>query len=200
MSEATGQGALRSAGRILLDGMLVVVPAGAIVLLVLGIVNRLRDVADPLSGRYVHPAVVAALLFVLLCLLVGALVRSAPGRQARRWLEPTLFDKLPGYRLVKAFTDDGDALTSREGRKPRPALVSIEEGECPCLLMQRFDDGRVLVFVPGTPAPLSGALYIFAADRVRELDVPILPFMKAISSWGLGLPELLAKAAPPGRP
>lgn len=31
---------------------------------------------------------------------------------------------------------------------------------------------------------MSGALYIFTADRVQELDVPLLSFLKAISSGG----------------
>ena len=47
---------------------------------------------------------------------------------------------------------------------------------------------------------MSGALYVFAADRVLELDVPLLPFLKAISSWGLGLRELIGpQAAASGR-
>jgi hypothetical protein len=27
-----------------------------------------------------------------------------------------------------------------------------------------------------------------------ELEVPLLPFLKAVSSWGLGLPELIGQA------
>jgi uncharacterized membrane protein len=64
--------------------------------------------------------------------------------------------------------------------------------------MDEFADGRLLVFVPSSPAPMSGAIYIFAPDRVRFLDVPLLSFMKALSSWGLGLREMVEAAqAPP---
>jgi uncharacterized membrane protein len=76
----------------------------------------------------------------------------------------------------------------------RPALASIEEGHCPALVMDELADGRLVVFVPGSPAPMSGALYIFTPDRVTYLDVPLMPFMKALSSWGLGLRELIAQA------
>jgi hypothetical protein len=34
---------------------------------------------------------------------------------------------------------------------------------------------------------MSGALYIFTPDKVTYVDVPLLSFIKAISSWGLGL-------------
>ncbi|MGD9507595.1 MAG: hypothetical protein AB7I59_00860 [Geminicoccaceae bacterium] len=114
--------------RALLDGALVVLPIGAVVLLVLGIVRRLEHAADPLAGRFVHPANVAAA----------------------------------------------------------------------ALVMDELADGRLLVFVPGSPAPMSGAIYIFTPDRVTLLDVPLLPFMKAISPWGLGLREMVEAAqAPP---
>jgi uncharacterized membrane protein len=178
--------------RALLDGALVVLPAGAIVLLVLGIIARLRDAADPLSAQFVHPVVGAAALLVLLCLLVGLLVRSAFGATLRRSAERAVFDKVPGYRLAKAFLGDGPAAGS--GRALRPALASIEEGECPALVMDELADGRLVVFVPGAPAPMSGAIYLFTPDKVRFLDVPLVAFMKAISSWGIGLAEVLERA------
>jgi len=186
--------------RALTDGALVVLPIGAIVLLVLGIIRRLQDVADPLSGRFGHPAISAAVLLVLLCLVIGFLIRSAAGRRARRMLEARLFEKIPGYRLVKAFAGEGP-LVAHGGKAMRPALAAIEEGQCPALVMDEFADGRLLVFVPGSPAPMSGAIYIFTPDKVTLLDVPLLPFMKAISSWGLGLREMIeARAADPRMP
>jgi uncharacterized membrane protein len=192
--------------RALVDGALVILPLGAVVLLVLGILRRLQDAADPLSGRFVHPALTAVALLVLLCLAIGFLVRSAAGRRTRRTLETLVFEKVPGYRLAKAFAGEGP-LVERGGKAMRPALAAIEEGQCPALVMDEFADGRLLVFVPGSPAPMSGAVYIFAPDKVVFLDVPLLSFMKAISSWGLGLREMVegvgadrrAAAAVPGR-
>ena len=80
----------------------------------------------------------------------------------------------------------------------RPALAAMEEGQCPALVMDEFADKRLLVFVPGSPAPMSGAIYIFPPDKVTLLDVPLLPFMKAISSWGLGLRDMVEAAGLPG--
>jgi uncharacterized membrane protein len=182
--------------RALLDGALVVLPIGAIVLLVLGIVHKLQQATDPLAGRLVHPVVAAVAALVLICLVVGLLVRSTLGRWARRALESLLFEKIPGYRLAKAFAGNGPAAAG--GRPMRPALAAIEDGQCPALVMDEFADGRLLVFVPSSPAPMSGAIYIFAPDRVQFLDVPLLSFMKALSSWGLGLREMVEAAqAPP---
>ena len=189
MNTVQDYGLLRSTGRALLDGLLVVVPIGAIILLVLGIVRRLQEAADPLAGSYVHPAIAAVVMLVLLCLLIGILMRSTTGHRVHKLLEALLLEKVPGYRLAKAFAGDGLLAEGRETM--RPALAAIEEGQCPALVMDTFADGRLLVFVPGTPAPMSGALYIFTPDKVTYVDVPLLSFMKAISSWGLGLRDII---------
>ena len=178
--------------RTLLDGAMVVLPFGAAVLLVLAIVSKLRHATDPLAAEFGHPLLTASVLLVLLCLLVGIMVRSALGRLVRHTLESLLFERIPGYRLAKAFTGNGPL--GQGSAPPQPALVVIEEGEAPALVMDRLADGRMLVFVPGSPAVMSGSLYIFAPERVTLLDIPLMSFLKAISSWGLGLPALLDQA------
>jgi uncharacterized membrane protein len=187
---------IRALRRALLDGALIVLPVGAIVLLVLGLVHRLQAAADPLAGQFVHPAIVAVALLLIACAAIGALIRSAAGRWARERLEALLLERIPGYRLLRAFAADGP-LVAGGGRTLRPALVAIEDGQCPALVMDAFDDGRLVVFVPGSPAPMSGAIHIFTPDRVTLLDMPLLPFLKAVSSWGLGLREMVEAA---GRP
>lgn len=188
--------------RAALEGLMVVVPIGAVVLLVLGILHSLRDATAPLAGEFVHPMVMGIVLFVALCLLVGFIVRSAIGRTVRRTLEATLFEKIPGYRLARAFTAEGP-LGGGDDRPMRPALVAFDDAQCPALVMDSLADGRFVVFLPGSPTSMSGALHVFAADRVTLLDVPLLPFLKAISSWGVGLAALIESAPaergnPPG--
>jgi uncharacterized membrane protein len=180
---------MRLLRRALLDGALVVLPLGAIALLVIGIVARLRDAADPLSSQFVHPLVGAVALLVLLCLLIGLLVRSAAGATLRRNADRLLFERIPGYRLAKALLGEGPL--AEQGRRLRPALASIEEGECPALVMDELADGRLVVFVPGSPGAMAGTIYLFTPDKVRVLDVPLMPFVRCVASWGLGLRELL---------
>jgi uncharacterized membrane protein len=186
-------GAFATLRRMLLEGALVVLPIGAVVLLVLGLIGRIERAADPLAGQVVHPAIVAVVGLLLICLAVGLAVRSALGRRMRTLLEGTLLDRVPGYRLPKAFATDGP-WSGAGGRAVRPALVAIEEGLCPALVMSEFADGRLVVFVPGAPAPMAGAIYVFPAAKVTLLNVPLLPFLRSISSWGLGLVELVQAA------
>lgn len=178
----------------LAEGAMVVLPLGAVALLVVGIIRRVQDMADPLAGTYMHPTLAALILLVLLCALVGLLVRSAAGRRARGVLEDALLQRIPGYRLVKAFAADG-LFTEHAGQKLRPALAAMEEGLCPALVMDEFADGRFVVFVPGSPSAISGAIYIFTPDKVQLLDVPLLPFLRGVASWGLGLREIIEAEA-----
>jgi uncharacterized membrane protein len=181
--------------RTLLDGAMMVLPIGAIVLLVLAILQKLQSASEPFTDRLGHPVLIAVVLLVLICFVAGLLLRSAAGRTTRHVLERWVFDLIPGYRLVKAFAGDGP-LVEHGGRAMRPALAAIEEGQCPALVMDELADGRLVVFVPGSPAPMSGALYVFTPDKVVYLDVPLLSFMKVISSWGLGLREMIEASAP----
>ena len=176
--------------RVLLDGAMVVLPIGAIVLLVLAILQKVQDASELVAGRFGHPVPTAVVLLVLVCLVCGLLVRSAPGRATRLVLDRKVFEQIPGYRLAKALTGAGP-LADHGGRAIRPALAAIEEGQCPALVMEELADGRLVVFVPSTPAPMSGALYVFAPEKVTYLDVPLLPFIKVVSSWGLGLREII---------
>ena len=185
---------MRQLRRVLLDGAMVVLPIGAIVLLVLGILRKLQDAAAPLSERVGHPLVTAVVLLILLWLVVGLLLRSSAGLAARRVLERRVFELIPGYRLAKAFAGEGP-MVEHGGRALRPALAEIEEGQCPALVMDELADGRLVVFVPGSPAPMSGALYVFAPEKITYLDVPLLGFLKVISSWGLGLREIIEAQA-----
>ncbi len=181
---------MKNLTRALLDGALVVLPIGAIVLIVLAIVEKVQHGAEPLAGRFVHPAIVAVVALLLLCIVVGLMIRSAVGRRTRDILEARLFEQIPGYRLVKAFVGNGP-LVEDGGRAMRPALAAVEEGHCPALVMDELHDGRLVVFMPDSPTSMSGSIHILSPDKIVLLDVPLMPFMKAISSWGLGFRELI---------
>src|ERR1700756_5240086 len=98
--------------------------------MLLAILQKEQAALDPFTGPLGHPAVTAGVLLVLLCFVVGLVLHSAAGRAARHVLERRVFELIPGYRLVKAFAGDGP-LVEHGGRAMRPALASIEEGQCP---------------------------------------------------------------------
>lgn len=59
--------------------------------------------------------------------------------------------------------------------------------------METLADGRHVIFVPGVPRALVGALHIFAPDRVQFLDMSISKTLDALSRLGVGLREMWPK-------
>ena len=89
----------------LLGGALVVLPAWVALLLLLKVLLQVELFIKPISTHLpenvVHPMVIATVLIVALCFLVGAVVRTVIGRQVRRSIELNLFEKLPGYTAIR---------------------------------------------------------------------------------------------------
>ena len=146
--------------------------------------------------------ILALLLLLVTCFVVGVAVRTAAGRAARERLERSLFSRLPGFALLQSLTQQ---LTGQGQEKVwKPALVEIEDALVPGFLIEELEDGRVTVFVPSVPTPLAGAVYIIDRERVHILDIPFTQAVSTISRWGAGSSNLVAAmgtgASPKGSP
>ena len=180
--------------RSVLAGLLVVVPVYLSVLLLLkgmkSVVGLVRPVARLVPGSIPAEPLLALLLIVAVCFLIGAMVRTRNGRAVRDRLERTFFERLPGYALLRG-------LTQRVAGKNienvwRPALAEIEEALVPAFIIEEFADGRYTVFVPSIPTPLAGAVYVLERKRVHPLDVSFTEAVKVVSRWGSGSKDLVA--------
>ena len=175
-------------------GLLVVVPIYLSALLLLkamrSLVGLVRPFAVMLPDWLPAEDVLALLLVVIICFLVGVAVRTPAGRAARERIEKSLFARVPGYALFRSLTQQ---LAGKGQEKVwKPALAEIEEALVPAFIIEELDDGRFTVFVPSVPTPLSGAVYILDRARVHPLDVPFTQAIKAVSRWGAGSGELVA--------
>ncbi len=180
--------------RTLVRGLLVVVPVYLALLLLVKAMKSLVGLAKPFAALV--PAwlpgedFIALLLVLLICFLVGLATATRPGRAVGERLEKALFERIPGYALIKSL---GQRL-SGEGQENewKPALAEIEEALVPAFIIEQLADGRFTVFVPSVPTPLAGAVYVLTPERVHPLDVPFTTAVKSISRWGSGAKELVA--------
>src|SRR5215475_14342732 len=172
-------------------GILVVAPVYLGVLLLLKIMQSLAVVVKPVAGLLPEwlPAerLLSLLLVLLVCLIVGYVVRTRAGQAV---LTHTVFEKLPGYTLFRSLTlriaGKADNVTWK------PALAEIEEALVPAFIIEELADGRYTVFVPSVPTPLAGTVYVLASDRVHPLNVPFTQAVKTVSRWGSGCKDLVA--------
>jgi uncharacterized membrane protein len=175
-------------------GVFIVVPLYLAVLLLLKGMKSVGSVVRPIAALVPDwlPAegLLSLLLVLVLCFVVGALVRTRSGRVARERLERMLFERLPGYSLLRSLTQrmagDGEENTWK------PALVELEDALVPAFIIEELDDDRFTVFVPSVPTPLAGAVYVLGRERVHILDIPFTQAISAVSRWGSGSKDLVA--------
>ena len=122
------------------------------------VVGVVRPLAMVLSAWVPAEHVLSLFLVVLVCVLIGVTIRTTAGRALRERLETALFDRLPGYALVRSLTQRlaGNA----EEHAWQPALAEIEEALVPAFIIAVLEDGRFTVFVPSVPTPLAGTVCI----------------------------------------
>ena len=178
----------------LVTGFIIIVPVYLSILLLLKAMSSVRGLVKPVAllvpDWLPGEDLIAFLLLLILCLMVGMIVRTKAGRAVRERIERSLFERIPGYALLRSLTQ---RLVGEDRENVwKPALAEIEEALVPAFIIEEFDDGRYTVFVPSVPTPLAGAVYILERGRVHPIDVPFTQAIKVISRWGQGSKELVA--------
>ena len=172
----------------LIGGLLVVLPIYVSVLLLAKTLAAIFALLAPVTAAIPAGAqfrqVIAIVIVLVVCLIAGLIVRTRSGRRARKILEQSVLEKIPGYSLVRGLTDrmsgaDGDGAF-------QPALVEVEDALSPGFIIEELEDGRYTVLVPSVPTPAAGALFILPPERVHRLDVPFTQAFTVISKWGAG--------------
>ncbi len=185
-------------GSTLAIGALAAAPIYLAILLLLRVAKSVDGAVRPMVRilpRWMPAERILSVLFVLLvCFFVGLVIRTSPGRAAWGRIEKSLFRRIPGYELFRSFTQ---RLTGKaQGSAWKPALAEIEQGLVPAFIVEELTDGRLTVFVPSVPTPLSGAIYILNRDRVHPLNITAGCLIRTMARWGMGARDLAAAEEP----
>jgi uncharacterized membrane protein len=181
-------------------GVLVLLPLYLAVLLLLkgmkSVVGLVRPLAALLPEGWPAENALALLAVLIICFVVGAAVRTRAGRTVRERMERSFFDRLPGYALLRGFTQR--LAGGGEANMWKPALAEIEDALVPAFIVEELDDGRFTVFVPSVPTPFAGAVYVLSRERVHLVDIPFTQAIQSVSRWGSGSKDLVAAMRGPG--
>ena len=187
----------------MLTGLLVVAPVYLAVLLLAGatkkVIGIVRPVAVFIPDWFPGEDLLALLLVLGFCLFVGAAVATHQGRTVLEKAERALFERLPGYAVLRGLTQQLAGGGRDAEANWKPALVEIEEALVPGFVIEELPDGRFTVFVPSVPTPMAGAVYVLTPERVHIVDVKFTHAVKTISRWGSGMGELVAAMEHPAR-
>lgn len=177
----------------LTGGFLILLPIYLSILLLAKMASAAMKLIAPVTAAIAvsdqHRQAIAVVIIVVVCFVAGLVLRTGHGRRALGFLERHLLEKIPGYALVRGLAwraggaEDGDAFA--------PALVELEDGLVPAMIIEELPDARYTVFVPSVPTPATGALYVLTAERIHRINVPLHQLMRVYASWGEGTGALL---------
>jgi uncharacterized membrane protein len=182
----------------LIGGVLIILPVYVSLLLLAKAVKGLLALVKPITAGI--PAslefrqVLAVLVLGAVCFIAGLIVRTGPGLRAKNAFEKAVFERLPGYTLLRGLA--GRITGQADEPTFTPALVEIEEALVPALIIEELENGSYTVLVPSVPTPMAGALYILPRERVHPVNVPLTAALKVFSKWGTGAGEFVRAMQP----
>jgi len=152
-----------------------------------------------LLGGALQAALILLLLLAFCWVLGWAIGRTRLGRRWIEWEKAKLLPKTsPALRQEIERVEKSKSKTAPAPPPPvHPALVHVEGGWQPGLIVEAGRDGWSTVFVPAVPDLTTGRLFCFPPDRVRRMDVPLEDFRKQLQGGGYGTADWLAALAGP---
>jgi hypothetical protein len=129
-----------------------------------GLLGLLEPVSSRIPAEQFRGITTAILLLVVICFVLGIIVRTGPGLRAKNAVEQAVFEKMPGYTFLRGLTK---RLTgSSEGQTLQPAQVEIEEALVPAYIVDEFG-GRLIHRPRAACADADGRKYLHTATRTR---------------------------------
>lgn len=187
----------------LVGGFLFLLPIAIIVFFAAKIISAARNVLEPVSRKIPFEpvagvsaaAVLAVVALVAVSFLAGVLAKTEPARLITRQLEEKLLGRIPAYGLIRSMSSE--LAGQDEAQKYPVVLVSFDDARQLAIKMGETAGGReVIVFVPDSPTPQTGAVMIVEARRITLTDMPVSKAFVVLSSRGMGLEDHLPAARP----
>jgi uncharacterized membrane protein len=137
-------------------------------------------------GAIVMLRVVTVMLTLAVCYAAGRIAISEPGARLYRRIDERLINLFPRYGFIKATASD---LASDSSKVLPVVLVRFDDQSQIGFEVERSDQ-QVVVFLPGSPDPWSGAVSFVTPDRVTLIDVDFNKAVKALRLAGRGSLQL----------
>lgn len=185
----------------LVGGILVILPLAISLFVLTWVFGLVRKIINPLTtflmAKSPLQGVVADLLviisLIMLCFVVGVIVRTRLGKWLYSLLESRILLRVPGYSLIK------EIVSQFIGNKKSPfssvafAQIFGNDTLVTVFITDEHEDGSYTVFVPTGPNPTSGNIYHLQSNYVHPIDISVEDAMRSIISCGAGSSRLIAK-------
>ena len=176
-----------------IGGLVFLLPFAAIIFVlsyVLLAAQQVYKTIDPWLPDFFHSSLGIAILFlggvvlvIVACFASGLLASRSIAKEGNRWIENNLVRVFPKYAIYKdllAGTLGGD----QHQVTMKPALVNYQGLSRLVFETNRFDDGTVAVYFPGSPDPWNGFLARVPADQVAPADLNFFDAVGQLEQMG----------------
>lgn len=131
-------------------------------------------------------AVIALILFFLLCILAGYLVKLSVFKRMSDWLDDKLASFIPGYTDIRKQTE------TKVGKGPQEqvfetCLVQTQEHWKPAYLIDTAENGDAVVFIPSAPTFNTGQVIMAPANSYKKLKIDSKTLNAYLKKLGKGL-------------
>jgi len=130
-------------------------------------------------------AVIAVILFLLLCVVAGFLVKMSMFKRMSDWLDDKLADFIPGYNDVKKQTEDKIGTSKKSVFET--CLVQTPEHWKPAYLIDVDPSGNATVFIPAAPSFKTGQVAVVPASHYKKLKIDSNVLNSYLGALGKGL-------------
>ena len=151
-------------------------------------------IPDRLVSGVTAEAIMAIVLIAILCFLAGLFARTRPAQRIMAELEFSVLSKVPAYEYLK----QAGASVMGLGEMADHPVVLAQLGGAWRIGVQTdvVGGGLVAVFIPNSPNPMSGSVFLVAADSVRPAGVPLAAAIGCLRRCGAGSEAFLSEIAP----
>lgn len=180
-----------------LGGALFLVPFVVLIIILGKAVEIARDIMMPLAEilpfkSFVGletPWFLGVVFLLLVCFLAGLFARTNMARNILNWLEDNLLSNLPGYSFIKNLGEEFAGETPT--RNYQSVMVRFDDAFQLGFLVERIDGGKVVVFIPDSPNPWSGGVFVIDMERITMLDEASTAAFQTLRKLGAGTGDLI---------
>lgn len=145
---------------------------------------------DQIFGDTGTEKAVAILLLLVVCFLTGLAMHTRTGNRIGEWLEKSILEPIPGYTVIRSFSQRvaGDESTDFF----QPAIIQTSaDVKSPAFIVEEHSSGDYTVLMPIAPTPGLGTIQVLRRDLVQKVDIDTPDALECFWHWGVGTEKLM---------
>ncbi|HEX5006661.1 MAG TPA: hypothetical protein VFV70_06080 [Hyphomonadaceae bacterium] len=168
---------LEAAWTTIIGGAVFLVPLVVIVFFGSKLLGFLEGLLKPIEARtgelalggVAFTTVLAIIIILLACYLVGLWGRTRHGHSVMQWAQKSIALVVPSFGMYNELLNE----IGGEGANASVVMVPTDAGWTLAISFEEQADGSRLVFIPGAPAWTEGSIALAPPENIRPTDLTV---------------------------